>query len=197
MRSFLTGTDIFVEVQMQRQLDRRLVILTEGVEDCALLDAHLNDEVARSAPAYGKESALEAARLFSSNGVDYVIVLIDSDYDRITGLADAYPENIVSSEHADLVTDIFFACPPTFRQVLSSFTNREVRERNLSKQGLNASTYVATIAEAIGAVRFVSIREGLGLRMKAFPVEPLLGTFERGGIASRVNNCDRGSTDVE
>lgn len=51
----LTGNDLFVSIQMMRQLDSRLTIVVEGSEDCGVIDPHVDDTVVQTIPGYGKQ----------------------------------------------------------------------------------------------------------------------------------------------
>jgi len=177
----LTGADLFVYIQMQRQVDPRTVIVVEGAEDCGLIDAHINEGVAQSIPGYGKQSVLDAAAMFDHKGVEEVRLLIDADFDRQRGLTGQLPANIVMSEYHDLMADMFFTCPQALASVLSNFSNKEARLKHLEATETSPQQHILNIAIPVGATRYFSVVYGLSLKMRDFPVTPIISAYEGAG----------------
>ena len=129
MRQYLTGSDLFAYIEMQRQLDARAVVVVEGPDDCGVIDPHVDEEVVHTIPGYGKASVVDAAVLFEHAGVARVSLVSDSDFDRQLGLASALPPNLILTEYHDLDADIFFGCPTLLTSVLANFSDRAKRQQ--------------------------------------------------------------------
>jgi hypothetical protein len=174
VRQALGGDDLFAYIMMQRQVDRRAVILVEGPEDCGIIDPHLMDSVVQTLPGYGKESVLTAAALLHIAGISDVLPVVDSDLDRQSTLNVRYPPNVAASEYHDLDADIFFNCPEITRQIVANFADRDMLRTYLERQQISILDLVTDRASVVGVLRYCSLKYGLGLRMRDFPIEPLM-----------------------
>ena len=183
MLQYLTGSDLFAYIQMQRQLDRRAVIVLEGPEDCGIIDPHLHVEAAHSIPGYGKQSVVDAAALLDHAEVDHVRLVIDADFDRQLGLTSGLPPNIVITEYHDLDADVFFSCPSVLSSVLANFTDRTIRQQYFETSQKDPLDVIIDIAGVVGVVRYHSILHDLHLKMRDFPTTPLMAPYEQTGSA--------------
>ena len=186
MKNALTSDDLFAYIVMLGQVDHRPVVLVEGSEDSAIMDAHALDEHIQIMPGYGKQSVLGAAKLLFSAGVTRVICLVDSDLDHLFDAALSDPPNVVRSENHDFLADLLFACPELTQAIIRNFAQVEEADAYLAHESLTVEALLVGIAGMIGAMRATSIRHGLGISMARFPTPPLIDAFESGTLEAQI-----------
>jgi len=178
MRQYLTGADLFAYIQMMRQVDARLTVIVEGVEDCGLIDPHLDHTAAQTIPGHGKQSVIDAAALFDDQQVDKVRLIIDADFDRQLGMTDTLPANLILTEYHDLDADVFFNCNRLVPAIIANFCDRTKHRDHIETVAVEAEALIIDIAAAVGIVRYSSLRDSLQLKMHRFPMTQLIQTYE-------------------
>jgi hypothetical protein len=174
MMASLTGEDLYAYLRMMRQTDPRLVLLVEGAEDCVVLDPHLNDSHIQSVPGYGKLSVLRAAEILEAAGDSTVLCLVDSDLDEVVGRPMAPSNNLISTDHHDMVADLFFAIPEIFSRLVWTFGDRNKVKQFMTDFGLTPLQAVVKVTTPVGALRACSIQHGLGLNMSKYPMTEVI-----------------------
>ncbi len=172
MRQFLTGADLFAHAMMLRGVDRRLILFLEGPDDCAVIDPHIHTEDLQSLPGYGKASVLDACQSVENRGITGIAGLVDADFDRARGLVDVYPSCVMVSEHYDLDMDLTFADPEAVVRLVHNFGDLDKLRAAPGRSDF--LTLALDLAEPVGLYRYVSVEEGLGLKLAGFPFELLL-----------------------
>lgn len=203
MRQYLDGDDVFAEIMMMFQVDRRITILVEGSEDAALIDPHINDLSCRSQIAYGKEAVLRAAQLAQAQGMQRVFAAVDRDFDRHEDLV-KFSSRISISEYHDLEVDILMNCPYCLKRLLYSHADRTKVIKYIGAQNTSVPQIAFAIAGHVGTLRLASVKQQLGLHLHNFPMAPLIEAFESGGLpakivriaAARSRNCSLSDADL-
>lgn len=167
MRTDLDGTDLFNLLMMDPPRAENSLVVVEGESDFNLLADFLRSDEVDVVVGYGKRSLLEAAVLASS-ALTRAVFLVDADFDRLNGAADAYPENVVLTDMYDLYMDACNADELCLRRV----SRRYLEETELDPQ--EGVTRAFDAALQIGAVRFASIANEHFLNMKEFPLRQVM-----------------------
>ncbi|WP_416393487.1 MULTISPECIES: hypothetical protein [unclassified Curtobacterium] len=167
MRSDLDGTDLFNLLMMDPPRAEDSLVVVEGESDFNLLADFLRSDKVDVVVGYGKRSLLEAAVLASS-ALTRAVFLVDADFDRLNGAADAYPDNVVLTDMYDLYMDACNADELCLRRV----SRRYLEETELDPQ--EGVTRAFDAALQIGAVRFASIVNEHFLNMKQFPLRQVM-----------------------
>lgn len=161
-----TGDEIFSVLLLERSGgDRRLALVVEGVEDCQLLDIHLDANTAKTIWSGSKTAVLEAAQLAEDAGLSWARFIIDTDLDVHLGIAHAAP-NIVSTTNYDLLMDAIDSAPYLLHGVAishgeTSWLHATFGTANCAA-GLNSR--ILEITTLTGTARLVDRRHRLGIR---------------------------------
>lgn len=178
MRSDLDGTDLFNLLMMDPPRAEDRLVVVEGESDFNLLADFLRSDEVEVVVGYGKKSLLEAAVLASST-LARTVFLVDADFDRLIGAADAFPDNVVLTDTYDLYMDACNADELCLRRV----SRRYLEETELDPQ--EGVTRAFDAASQIGAVRFASIVNEHFLNMKQFPLREVM---DKSSLAVRIRD---------
>lgn len=169
----LTGEDIYADMIMQRTNDARNFLVVEGDGDIVLFDRFLAPDKFVAIPAFGKASAHEALGLAFADNFPGIYSILDRDWlELIPGELQDW--RIVHTEHYDLDMCVFFAgtiyeavaashcVGGGFRAGRPGCTIDELRETCLD------------IAFPLGVLRYISERDGLGIKLRKFPLHDVV-----------------------
>lgn len=173
MQSFVTGDDLYAHVLLLRAVDPRAVLLMEGPSDCAVVDPHLNSDQIQSLPAHGKESLLRCIEIADIQGERNVLGVADRDFDIEFGFQ-VVSKNLVYTDAYDMDTLVCYT-GSVLSRAISAASHRETRIRHLTAHAISdPRTIVECSAGALSAVRFLSMRDGLGLNLDRFPMHAVV-----------------------
>lgn len=152
---------------MLRTTDSRTILLVEGDDDCRLLDPHVDSGQATTLPAGCRSAALTAWRGIDERGIEAVVVLIDRDWETVLSSPLAR-DGLVRTLHYDIDVDIALSGSVLERLI----ANHSSRQGRPPTQEILRCALAA--AGAVGALRLVSDRYGLGLRTARFPISAVM-----------------------
>jgi hypothetical protein len=166
VRSALTGDDLFASLMMMHSLDGRSVIVVESSEDCAVLDAHLDQFEASTLPGYGKRTVFRTVELIDEHQVDWAVGVVDRDFDSLFG---HMPEsdNLVYTDAYDLLAEMLRYFPGVAERAIVAHSEREKR---LAYTGSPIAD-IRSLTTSIGALRFCSVLFNWQLRLNDFPIQ--------------------------
>lgn len=185
MREFLDGDDLYTDLMMMYQVNKRITILVEGIEDVAIIDPFLNETACRSEVGHGKANVLRAAQIAQQNGMGHVFAAVDRDFDDI-GTIRSYSEKISVSEHYDLHADALLACSDLMDRILAAHADRQKLDDYINRCGKSVSSVVTVIAGHVGALRYASVRQELCLSLADFPTAKLIPPYEKGTLIEEI-----------
>lgn len=168
MLDYVTGDDIFAQIQMLRTADQRAIVLLESDADCGALDPHITDQTARTLPTWSKTALLRAIALVDQHRVEHVVGLADRDFDGVL-FAEAESELVIYTDRYDLDATIILS-GDILQRLLSSFADRAKLQAHLKRLGNSSTDVIVNMAGPIGYGRYVSIRDRLEVRFEDFPV---------------------------
>ncbi|MFF9542703.1 hypothetical protein ACF1B4_03830 [Streptomyces albidoflavus] len=199
MFDILDGDDLHAELIMLRSNDSRAFLILEGPTDCHVLDEFINDEHFTTVPALGKERALGAiARLDEGVLLGSVFALLDRDW---VGILE---EGVNRSEVAytdfyDMDACIFFT-PGVYEKLAATFcTDNTFKRGEPGCSHSDISTACVDLVFAVGVLRFISSRDGLGLALRKFPLEQVASVRDGSVDLSKLIEiaCKRAERDPE
>lgn len=183
MRENLTGDDLAAEVILMRDSDLRAVIIVEGESDCAILDGHLDSNMATSVPGYGKNTVLRAIDVLRQTRIKLVVGLVDADLGAVDGCDDEY-DDLFFSELYDLDADVFAMPMVARRFAAAQFDRAELAASLPHVQPDGLGVFFLRLAAPLGVLRYISCRDHLGLALRDFPIEAV---FDVSGIQLDLN----------
>ncbi|WP_040600001.1 hypothetical protein [Patulibacter medicamentivorans] len=169
MQGILTGHDLANWLSMLRSTDRRTFVIVEGPTDAQALDPHINEALAVTFPAHGKDKADEAINLLEARSFGRVLAVLDRDW---VGMLDqpSAAANVVYTDDYDLDSTVFFS-GSVLERVVTAHSDRDSRHAHLAQCGSSTvEAIVIRLAGPIGLVRYFSDRHGHGVNCQRFPV---------------------------
>jgi hypothetical protein len=170
VRENLTGDDLAAEVILMRDSDLRAVIIVEGESDCAILDGHLDMNMATSVPGYGKNTVLRAIDVLRQARIKLVVGVLDADFGAVEGRDHEY-EDLIFSELYDLDADVFAVPLVARRFAAAQFDRADLAASLPHVQPEALGVYFLRLAAPLGVLRYISCRDQLGLALRDFPIE--------------------------
>ncbi|MET7812321.1 hypothetical protein ABZT26_15890 [Streptomyces sp. NPDC005395] len=173
MLSELTGEELYAEMIMQRTNDVRSFLVVEGDGDIAIFDRYLAQDRFTVIPANGKKTAHDALRMAFDDNFSGIYSILDRDWlDLIPGgLQD---RRIVHTDKYDLDACIFFL-PGVYVSLASSFCVRGgYRAGGAGCSETEIREACLRMAFPVGALRYISERDKLLLRMRDFPLHEVV-----------------------
>ncbi|MBC8991469.1 hypothetical protein H9X95_15045 [Micromonospora chalcea] len=173
LKESITSDSIFSEIMMLRTSDARTIVLVEGPEDVAALEPHMLSDHAFTLPTTGKGILLGAVELIDQAKVERVLAIADLDWTNIL-----YPphvsNNLIYTEHADMDITIL-KCPMVITRICWSHCDAGRLKSLLQRSGHSSVLDLAVVfASAVGALRLASVRDGLQLNLRKFPVHDVI-----------------------
>ncbi|MEW2377525.1 hypothetical protein AB0883_15685 [Micromonospora sp. NPDC047812] len=173
MQDSIDADTIISEIDMIRTNDSRAIVLVEGPEDIAALDPHLKESECFTLPTTGNSILMGAIRIADDRRMAKVVAISDLDWTGILYPAYNSP-NVIYTDDYDLDATLM-NCPGIVSRITSSHCDREKVRQLLERTGTGSIFYLATqISAIIGALRLASIRDGLQLKLRHFPVEKVI-----------------------
>lgn len=169
MRNLLTGDDLFAEILLLRNVNNKTFLILEGETDCDCLDPHVEDTLCETIPGYSKSAVLRAIELVDDQGVPGVVGLVDRDW---FGFCELQPQssNLFITDCYDLDATVFFS-GQIAQRFFSAQGRRAERKAFLIACGASdVSSVMVKLALPIGYLRFISCRDGYGLKLRDFPL---------------------------
>ncbi len=152
--------------------DLRAFVILEGPTDCQALDPHVCENTATTFAAHGKTNAEQALDLLDERGIAHVLAIVDRDWvDMLDAPLDS--RNVIYTGDYDLGAELFFS-GTVIDRLVTAFSDRIKRETHLVSQSCSPKDLVIKLAGPIGVLRFISAREGYGIRCESFPVHEVV-----------------------
>ncbi|WAJ33811.1 hypothetical protein OUO20_01960 [Arthrobacter sp. FX8] len=167
MREEQTPVNRAVELMMQAQIDRRLVLLVEGISDFRLFNRFLAAERWELEYLEGKDNLAECARTLSEMGLTNFRVLTDRD-----PLDPLEIRGAVYTTFADMEADLL-ALEGLLERVLLSSASRRPDEQLRRCQADSWPELVHALVSPWTALRVASKQQRLELPLKDFPINSL------------------------
>jgi hypothetical protein len=167
----LTGEEIVTTLVMERNAgDRRLAIVVEGEEDCALIDVHLSRARAKTQMTGSKTAAVAAAKIVSSERLDWAVCVVDADFDRFSGRDTEWPEGMLATVNADLVVDAVVTSPnKIFGAAVTMGLPGEVMQFEDAIDG-SLVDMCLRVSESVGALREAANEGDVQISLRSFPL---------------------------
>lgn len=187
MQRFLTGDDIFAHILLLRGVESKVYLVTEGPTDCALFDPHVKDELCSTIAGNGKNSVLRALSIVEEKGIRDVAGIVDRDLEALfTGTStaanifhtDLYDMEAVAVLKADVLT-----------RLMSAYCDRDQVNAFAVTTGRTVRQAMVEVAFVISFVRYVSVRDGLGLNLRGFPISSCLTEDSRVDVDRFAHIC--------
>lgn len=169
MRERLTADDLFSYILILRPVDKRIFFLLEGDSDYAALRAHIDESEVNVIPGYGKGIIEPAMSLVNSHAVPNVVALLDQDFGALLPGSVAQ-SNIFITDHYDLDATIFFSSDLCDRMAFNFGDGDQIKSLISDLGCVDLARASANLALAIGVLRYISVRDGLRLNLRDFPI---------------------------
>lgn len=170
MRESVTGHSLFNDNQMTRALDDRAVLLLESDADLSVIGSHLSDDHVRPSPGFSKSAVLLAARLHSRQGDDWVLGVVDRDFEFGPNEA-----NVISTSHYDLEAEVFARHEARVARYVYSHLVSETAEHDEAKRFTEgAMRSVRELAGALGVMRKIAHETRLGISFSSLPMRQIV-----------------------
>jgi hypothetical protein len=169
MRERLTADDLFSHILILRPVDKRIFLLLEGDSDHAALRAHIDESEINVIPGYGKGIIEPAMSLVNNHAVPKVAALLDRDFGTLLS-GSTVQSNVFFTDRYDLDATIFFSSDLCDRMAFN-FGDGDLIKGLISDLGCSdLASASANLALAVGVLRLISVRDGLRLNLREFPI---------------------------
>lgn len=164
MHEFLTGHEIANMVIMTRTSFSSAILITEGANDCRLMDKFIDGAQCSTLPAHGKENALGAIQILSKKGLKGIAVLVDADHWHIEGKT-SESEHVIVTEYHDL--EMIMLKSRSLDSIIFQFASKEKYKKFMDSCSSNSLLEILLDKTSpIGALRYISKRDGVNLYFK-------------------------------
>jgi hypothetical protein len=169
MRERLTADDLYSYILILRPVNRRIILVIEGDSDYTALRSHLDESEVTVIPGYGKPIIEPAMDLVNDNNIPNVIALLDRDFGSL--LPGRPPKaNVFLTDRYDLDATIFFSGSICERMAYSLGDREQIKDLLSDLDCSELTRAAANLAMVVGILRFISIRDGLNLKLRDFPL---------------------------
>jgi hypothetical protein len=110
-----TAHRIANKIRLRRQVFSGTIIIVEGDTDARLYGKFISKETCEIEIAWNKENALQVNEILTSESIEGIIIIADSDFDRLEGLVHKY-SNVFLTDYHDLELMLIFS--PALDKVL-------------------------------------------------------------------------------
>lgn len=157
----LDANDVVAEAIMMRAAEDKCMLLVEGHGDKKILSCFidLNCDII---VCRGKDYTLSALYELKDRGLEGVVCIVDSDFDRLLNVSVANDNVIVTSEN-DL--DIIIFRSPAFGRVILELGSGN-KAAAFAEAGHDTRDYIRDIAHLVGIARYISRRDELNLKFE-------------------------------
>lgn len=161
-----------VELMMQAQLERRYVLLVEGISDFRLLNRFISEERWELEYLEGKNNLAECAGVLAEMGLSHFRVLTDRDPLDPLEIRDA-----VYTTLADMEADIL-AIEGILETILLSSASKKTDEQLRLYEAASWRDLVYRLVTPWTTLRLISTRQRLELPLADFPINSLASRQE-------------------
>lgn len=169
MRERLTADDLYSYILILRPLNRRVILIIEGDSDYAALRTHLDESEVNVIPGYGKGVIEPAMALVNDNAIPNVIALLDRDFGSLIPNVVEQP-NVFLTDMYDLDATIFFSGEICERVAYNLGDPDQVKDLISDLDCADIARAAANLAMIVGVARLISLRDGLQLGLRDFPL---------------------------
>ena len=169
MRERLTADDLFSYILILRPVDKRIFFLLEGDSDYAALRAHVDESEVNVIPGYGKGIIEPVMSLVNSHAVPNVVTLLDRDFGALLP-GSSVQSNVFFTDRYDLDATIFFSSNLCDRLAFNFGDGDQIKILISDLGSSDLARASANLALAVGVLRFISVRDGLRLNLRDFPI---------------------------
>ncbi|MFD7813346.1 hypothetical protein ACFV6E_10430 [Streptomyces sp. NPDC059785] len=171
----LTGDDLYAELIMLRTNDSRYFIVVEGVADVAVFDRFMDLDHCIPIPAHGKGNAHICLERVIRDDFSGVFAILDKDWFELLP-GDLEDKRIIYTDHYDLDACIFFS-DGIYEGIAGSFcAGSGFRHGTPGCTSDDLQRACIEIAFPLGALRYLSERDGLGLNLSNFPLGEVMNS---------------------
>jgi hypothetical protein len=179
-----------VELMMQTQLDRRFVLLVEGISDFRLFNRFISEVHWELEYLEGKNNLAECARQLTEMGLTHFRVLTDRDPLDPIEISDA-----IYTTLADMEADVL-ALDGVLESILLSSASKKLDQQLINFHASSWHDLVYRLVSPWTALRFVSKKHALDLPLADFPISSLANrqtaTVSIGAVAREAAQRSRG-----
>lgn len=163
MKPHISAHSVANELRMSRTQHKGTLLIVEGSSDKRIFRHLVDGNACKIVISHGKENALEAMRILEHGGFLGVLAILDADFGGLDN-ALVLSQNILLTDLHDI--ECMMVASPAFAKVVGEFADAERIERFEKAAGAGLAELLATNATPIGYLRWVSLRERLGLRFE-------------------------------
>ena len=189
------------EVRMKRTQYDGAFLICEGAGDSRFIRRFIDEKNCRIIVARAKSIVLEAIEILDDSKVPGCCAIVDADFDRQLGVQ-YRSHNVIATNHHDLDAVLFFS--PALEKILYEYGSEGKIAAFQQMAGITLREAIIQSALHIGALRFVSQRDGLALKFEGLKFSEFLdrttGEVNRLQLVTSVKNLsqrhDFGSQDL-
>ena len=160
INSSKTPSIIVAEIAMLRTAYSGAYFMVEGEEDSKFWTSRIDETNWQIVIAGGKPNLLGAASLLDQNSDQRVIGLVDSDFDRVNGIA-VTSTRVAATDHHDL--DVFLVCSSALKLVMHEIADvTAIRHLETTHNKLIAEQ-AALVALHFGKLRLLNENRNYGV----------------------------------
>jgi hypothetical protein len=201
MQQYIDGIRVANAVMMLRKQHAGSIAIVEGPSDARFYDRYF-DKTCRVLPALGKKNVVDAIIELTKRNAVGVLGIIDCDYTYLEKKIIKHP-NILNTDFHDLETMLVLS--PSLTNILRELIpdNKIYLLENLVN---SVREFLLAIGVEIGYLRWISIRENLGLNFDTLPYKQAIDLGQKTAdlqiilnsakIASRVVRLPIGDADI-
>jgi hypothetical protein len=164
MQQYINGIRVANDVMMLRKQHAGSVAIVEGPSDARFYNRYF-DKTCRVLPAFGKSNVIDAIIELTKRKAAGVLGIVDSDYTYLEKKVIQHP-NILNTDFHDLETLLMLS--PSLTNTLRELIPDD--KIHLLENLVNSiRESLLAIGIEIGYLRWISVRENLGLNFDALP----------------------------
>lgn len=178
MDEFITGDTIANAVRMIRaaQLTKRTVMIVEGESDRRFLEICMRGRL-ECYPVKGKDKVIKALEVLKrESALGWFFALMDADFDRLLGVTVSHDSAVMTDLH-DLECELLSS--PALEKVVREYCSEDkcfsaLGVRDLVLAAVRIRQELLEQGSVLGAIRFVSRRDGLSVKFSGMSYEAIL-----------------------
>ncbi len=163
MKPYVTAHSVANEVRMMRTQHRGALLIVEGPLDKRVYGNLVDPDQCRIVIAHGRANLFEALQILEDDEFPRVLAIADSDFNRLGGLPSPSANALLTDLH-DL--ECMMAASPALGKVLGEFGVPERVAAFERHFGCSIAEALVKSAATIGYLRWLSLRESLGLNFE-------------------------------
>lgn len=181
-----TPHEIINTLLLERNSQRSLALVVEGIDDFRLLVGHLNLDYIIVECANGKQKSLDVVDIVRDEGLDWVRVLVDADFDRLgANLLDDPP--VVWTENYDLLVDCVRREPDMLVTAALQLSSPESVSHVKRIVGESTINNILEVAKLIAHLRYLVVVEGkFVIPLRGVNADGVVRAIEEKGVTDLV-----------